>query len=432
MTTNVNGNNCSAFGVDALRVNLNHDNAAFGHYSLKANTGGVSNTAVGALALQTNTTADNNTAVGYAALKLNSTGDRNTAVGRTAMHSNTTAANNTALGYTAMYANTTGDRNLAIGSEAMNGADTESDNIAIGYQTMSNNTAGGQQNIGIGNYVFTVLTSGDENVFMGHNIGQNLTSGVGNTAIGQGTCTSTSTGSYNTAIGRSVLNDVNGDANTGLGYKAGKDITSGSNNMMLGNFAGNSGSPGGSITSASNTLVLGDENIANCHIQTDWTVASDQRDKTDFTDLDVGLDFVNDLKPVTYKWDKRSKYLSNKDDDDYDISTITHDGTHKEDWLDIGFKAQEVEALELTAGYNKDNKTNLTTTLTDDGKQYGIQYSKFVPILVKAMQELSEKVETLTLHSSVLEQEAGYHLDNIILDGTNGSSANAGDDVLLG
>ena len=50
----------------------------------------------------------------------------------------------------------------------------------------------------------------------------------------------------------------------------------------------------------------------------------------------------------------------------------------------------------------------------------------------KAVQELSAKVETLTLHSSVLEQEAGYHLDNIILDGTNGSSANAGDDVLLG
>ena len=52
--------------------------------------------------------------------------------------------------------------------------------------------------------------------------------------------------------------------------------------------------------------------------------------------------------------------------------------------------------------------------------------------LVKAVQELSAKVDSLQEHSSVLEQEAGYHLDNIILDGTNGSSANAGDDVLLG
>ena len=114
-------------------------------------------------------------------------------------------------------------------------------------------------------------------------------------------------------------------------------------------------------------IVLGDENIGNAHIQVDWTVASDQRDKTDFTDLDIGLDFVNDLKPVTYKWDKRSKY-ANKDDDDYDISTLTHDGTHKEDWLDVGFKAQEVEALELAAGYEIADKTNLTTTLTEDGQ----------------------------------------------------------------
>ena len=164
-------------------------------------------------------------------------------------------------------------------------------------------------------------------------------------------------------------------------------VTTGDNNIMLGHDAGRTGSPGGSITTANNVIVLGDENIANAHIQVDWTVASDQRDKTDFTDLDVGLDFVNDLKPVTYKWDKRSKY-ADKDDDDYDISTLTHDGTHKEDWLDVGFKAQEVEALELAAGYKIADKTNLTTTLTDDGKQYGLQYTKFIPILVKAIQEL--------------------------------------------
>ena len=52
--------------------------------------------------------------------------------------------------------------------------------------------------------------------------------------------------------------------------------------------------------------------------------------------------------------------------------------------------------------------------------------------LVKAVQELSEKVDSLQEYSSVLEQEAGYHLDNIILDGTNGSSANAGGNILLG
>jgi hypothetical protein len=163
---------------------------------------------------------------------------------------------------------------------------------------------------------------------------------------------------------------------------------------MLGLDAGYTGSPGGNFTTHSNRITLGDENIIESNIQVDWTVASDQRDKTDFTALDLGLDFVKALSPVTYKWDKRSNY-GDKTSDDYDLNAQTPDGTHKEDWLDIGFKAQEVEALEKAAGYKIADKTNLTTSLTGDGKQYGIQYSKFVPILVKAIQELSAKVEAL-------------------------------------
>ena len=41
------------------------------------------------------------------------------------------------------------------------------------------------------------------------------------------------------------------------------------------------------------------------------------------------------------------------------------------------------------------DKSNLTTTLSSDGKQYGLTYAKFVPILTKAIQELSAEVEAL-------------------------------------
>ena len=174
--------------------------------------------------------------------------------------------------------------------------------------------------------------------------------------------------------------------------------------MFLGFQSGITGSPGGAITTGSNEICLGDENITEAHIQVDWTVASDERDKTDFTALDVGLDFVNALAPVTYKWDKRSKY-GDKTADDYDLNDQAPDGTHKEDWLDIGFKAQEVEALEIAAGYTIADKTNLMTSLTSDGKQYGLQYSKFVPILVKAVQELSATVETLQSEIELLKGE---------------------------
>jgi len=201
-------------------------------------------------------------------------------------------------------------------------------------------------------------------------------------------------GDNNTVLGAGAAIATSGGENTIVGKNAGYAMTSAFNNLILGTDAGRTGSPGGNITTGDNEINLGDENITECNIQVDWTIASDERDKTDFTALDVGLDFVNALAPVTYKWDKRSKYID-KDDPSVDLDAVSHDGTHKEDWLDIGFKAQEVEALEIAAGYKIADKTNLTTSLTDDGKQYGIQYSKFVPILVKAVQELSAEIDRL-------------------------------------
>ena len=172
--------------------------------------------------------------------------------------------------------------------------------------------------------------------------------------------------------------------------------------MFLGKEAGITGSPGGNNTTGSNAIFVGDENIGAAHIQVDWTVASDERDKTDFTALDLGLNFVNALEPFTYKWDKRSKY-GDKTADDYDLNAQTPDGTHKEDWLDIGFKAQAVLALEEAAGYKRADKKNLTVSLTGDETQYGLQYSKFVPILVKALQEADDKIDALTTRVAALE-----------------------------
>jgi hypothetical protein len=248
-----------------------------------------------------------------------------------------------------MAANTTGSENTAVGTFALDATDDGAENTAVGYLALSANC-----------------------------------------------------GNSNTAIGRQAGLSVTGANNSLLGKSAGVSITSGSNNLCLGVDAGFTGSPGGNIVTGSNEIAIGDENIASAAIQVDWTVASDARDKTDFTALDLGLDFVKALAPVTYKWDKRSKY-GDKKAVDYDLNAQTPDGTHKEDWLDIGFKAQEVEALEIAAGYDKDNKTNLTTTLTEDGKQYGIQYSKFVPILVKAIQEQNALIEALTTRITTLE-----------------------------
>ena len=71
--------------------------------------------------------------------------------------------------------------------------------------------------------------------------------------------------------------------------------------------------------------------------------------------------------------------------------------------MDVGFKAQDVVALEDAINHKISNKTNLVTSLSGDGKQYGIKYEKFVPILVKALQEADDKIDALTARVTTLE-----------------------------
>jgi hypothetical protein len=301
-----------------------------------------------------------------------------------------------------MSATTTGSFCTAVGKGALPVHTTGADNNAFGYNALAH------------------LTTGTNNVAMGNSALAALTTTAGNTAIGKVALGSSVTGSYNTALGYlSLYACLDGGSNVAVGFNAGVAVTSGgtntligndaglalttgSNNLFLGHDAGRTGSPGGNFIAQANRIVLGDDAITNAYIQVDWTVGSDERDKTDFTALDLGLDFVKALAPVTYKWDKRSKY-GDKTADDYDLNAQTPDGTHKEDWLDVGFKAQEVEALEIAAGYKIADKTNLTTNLTEDGKQMGLQYNKFVPILVKAIQEQQATIETLTARITALE-----------------------------
>ena len=284
----------------------------------------------------------------------------------------TTGDLNTAVGYGALQTETKGDRSVAIGVGAL--------------ATQNNTTNADVYNTAVGLNAGTAVTTGANNTYIGGLAGTTATNGGQNTAIG----------AYAFGTG------TTGQNNTTLGYAAGYGLEAGVNNLFLGKDSGRTGSPGGLITNGSNEIVLGDENISEAHIQVDWTVASDERDKTDFTDLDLGLDFVKALEPVTYYWDKRSKY-GDKTADDYDLNAQTPDGTHKEDWMDIGFKAQSVQALEEAAGYKLADKKNLTVSLSDDGKQMGLQYGKFVPILVKAIKDQDAIITALTARVAALE-----------------------------
>ena len=263
---------------------------------------------------------------------------------------------------------------------------TASDNTSVGRSAGEALTTGAS-NTFIGNQSGKASTTGGTNVGVGHNSLLANTTGAGNVAVG-GLCISTATtASYNTSMGYAALNAVTGSNNTAMGTDAGVATTTGANNLFLGKDSGRTGSPGGNITTASNEVCIGNASISAANIQVDWTIASDKRDKTDVSPLDLGLEFINQLEPVTYRWDKRSKYSD-------DQSTIP-DGTHKEEQLEGGLLAQDVELIENQYGYQQSDKTNLITKLSEDGKMYGIKYSKLVPMLIKAVQELSAEVEEL-------------------------------------
>ena len=225
------------------------------------------------------------------------------------------------------------------------------------------------------------MTDTTENVAVGHEAGRALTTS-GNVAIGAKTCSDTSSsstvaigqdchrahgGSGNVAVGHSALKTAGaGASNTCIGTSSGDLITSGSNNSCLGNASDPSSA------TASNEVTLGNSSISTLRCQvTSITALSDRRDKTDINTLDLGLDFINELKPVKFKWQSRHG--------------MTKDGTYE-----AGFIAQDFQQVQ------KDNDAEyLNMVLESDPDKLEAAPGKLLPILVRAVQELSAKVTAL-------------------------------------
>ena len=159
--------------------------------------------------------------------------------------------------------------------------------------------------------------------------------------------------------------------------------------MLLGYNAGEAGSPSGQITTQSGNVVLGNNNVANLFCADTSISSSDQRDKTDISDFNIGLAWINALRPITYRWDRRTWYGT--DAEPYG----TPDGSKKWTKLHIGFLAQEALEVEKANGYGDSNDNMLICNLTEDGMSYGMKYERLVPILVNAIKELSAKVTAL-------------------------------------
>jgi hypothetical protein len=283
--------------------------------------------------------------------------------------------NNAFFGALAGRFNSSGNRNTYIGCQAVDNSDphTGNDNVVIGFGA-AQNISSGYQNILIGKSVASNLTTGQANIGIGIDALNNVDSAIGNIAVGYA------------AMGGATMSGSG--RNIAIGDAALYNISSGENNICIGWNAGRTGSSTpqsmSGLTSEDNYINMGNESHTNALVQVSWTVNSDARDKGDVKDLELGLEFVNKLRPITYKWDKRSKY-----------EDLTPDGTHIEDDLHVGFLAQDVIELEKEYGHKFEDKTNLVTWQSTDEYKKGLSYEKLVPSLVKAIQELKAEIEIL-------------------------------------
>ena len=375
-------------GAVIMNNDLVYNNIAIGYEAnLNNGAGGERCIAIGVAALKAaaSSNSDNNVAIGYNALTSCSNGSDNTVIGTWACQGINNSYN-TAVGKNAMFYNN-GSCNTAIGHSTLNGSSSgtmsASYNTAAGYDALKYVTTG-HNNIGIGQAAVSgqvavpVSITGDENI------------GIGKNAL-----RSVCDGSRNIAIGSSALIDCSGGYNTAIGFEAGMysdDSTSplsglqGSNNLLLGNGAGNNQIGVGT----DNYIYLGNTDIEKIFCaQNSIDSLSDKRDKKNIIDIPYGLELINNLQPRQFTWDMRGETENNP-----------HQGTTR-----VGFIAQEVQTV-----LGQDNNVLNMVTNTNP-ERLTMSYGQLVPVLTKAVQELSsqltaEKEKTAILESKLTAIEA--------------------------
>ena len=196
--------------------------------------------------------------------------------------------------------------------------------------------------------------------------------GVHNTAVGFAAITTAATADNNTGVGYLALFLTTGGDNTAIGNEAGFLNVTGSQNTYIGSKTGSSPNNLTNTTAigysasatTSNSIILGNSSIATLRCQVNSISSlSDGRDKTDILTLSEGLDFIKQLKPVTFTWNTRDKA--------------------KVGIKSAGFIAQDLLALQQ----NSTIGANLDLVSFENPDKLEARYANLLPIMVKAIQE---------------------------------------------
>jgi hypothetical protein len=258
-----------------------------------------------------------------------------------------------------------GFQNTVIGNSASK-RDNGFANTVLGYGALAGSSTvpsiACSQSVAIGvNSLGSMITSGVDNTAVGHQSGRDFKNGVYNTMIGAKAGSETPDANYCTLLGWGA-----GGTSNVFPYPGGTRMLNGNNVTCIGFDARPS------LATISDEITLGNGNIGALRCNAPLSSLSDARDKKDVKELGAGLDFIKELKPVEFVWNDR-------------------ENESKRDVKDFGFIAQDLKKSQEDA----ELADTLKLVYEANPDKLEVFYGKLVPILVKAIQELTAKVEVL-------------------------------------
>ena len=299
-------------------------------------------------------------AIGTNAMDASTLGDNAVVIGDNALQVSTSIAKSVVIGSRAMQNSVVGTSfSVAVGYDAMRGSNStraSNGSVAVGYQALFNSNSLSGGNVAVGKDTLLSLANASSNTAIGTEAGKAVTTGNSNILVG-----ALAGGALTTGDGNIFIGLASAAFNSG-------DIFTGSNNIAI----GSSSMP--SDLTVDNEITLGNSShtVLRCNV-TSITSLSDARDKKEIVELSAGLDFVKGLKPVEFVWNERN--------------TVSG----KKDIKDFGFIAQDLKKSQEDAKL----ADTLKLVYEENPEKLEATYGKLIPILVKAIQDLSAKVEVL-------------------------------------
>jgi hypothetical protein len=295
-------------------------------------------------------------------------GTGNMIVGNNAGAALSIGVNNSFFGFNAGLNNSVGSQNTFLGTET-------------GVANLD-----GMMNSFVGRRAGLANTNGNENTFLGAYAGQSNTEGMHNTFSGVTTGSSNTLGSENAFYGAHAgYFSTLGNNNTFIGNYSGQNNSTGSYNTYLGFGAdASSGSISnataigyGAIVSGNNSIQLGNTAVTTIGGPVSWSTLSDKRMKDNVRPLNAGLNFILELKPVTYTY-----------------TTVGQEGIPYS-----GLLAQDVEKIMEKMGIDF---SGIVKPKNEDD-HYSIRYAEFVLPLINAVQEQQAIIDALLKRIEALE-----------------------------